>query len=69
MQTKTVQIGRIVGGVLDPAVDKSYYTLIPCAVHGEEVTLADHRACEDFGGLRLDPDTGAHFVYCGRIRP
>ncbi len=62
IQTK----GRIVGGVLDPAIDQSYYTLIPCVEHGEEARLVDHRACTNFGGLHLDADTGAYFVHCCR---
>ena len=66
MHVRVQTHGRIVGGVLDPSIDQSYYTLIPCAVHGEEVTLGDHRSCKNFGGLHLDADTGAYFVHCCR---
>jgi hypothetical protein len=66
MKTETSVRGKIMGGVLDPAYEHSYYTLIPCPRHGDDVTLADHQSCEHFGGLRLDPETGAYFVYCLR---
>lgn len=66
MHVRTQAQGRIVGGVLDPAIDQSYYTLIPCPEHGEDVTITDHRGCRNFGGLHLDKNTGAWFVHCCR---
>ena len=64
MVTKIDVKGRIVGGVLDPEYDRSYYTLVPCPKAGEDVRLDDHRVCQNFGGLHLDPDSGAFFLYC-----
>ena len=58
------QQGRVVGGILDPRYDRSYYTLVPCPQWGEDVTLEDHRKCENFGGVHFNPDSGMHQVFC-----
>ena len=39
----TERYGRVVGGILDPRYDRSYFTLVPCPRHGSEVCLEDHR--------------------------
>jgi hypothetical protein len=64
IETRETPTGRVIGGILDPAYDHSYYTLVPCPLRGTEVDLEDHRACENFGGVHLDPATGAYLLYC-----
>jgi hypothetical protein len=56
--------GRVVGGILDPRYDRSYFTLVPCPRHGAEVCLEDHRNCEHFAGVCFDPESGVHQLYC-----
>ena len=64
MKTSESPRGRVVGGILDPVYDRSYYALVPCPRRGMEVDLDEHRACENFGGVHLDPTTGAYLLYC-----
>jgi hypothetical protein len=64
MLTRIASDARVVGGLLDPVYDRSYYSLVPCPRLGVEVDLADHRCCQNFGGLHIDPETGAHLLYC-----
>jgi hypothetical protein len=64
MLTRISMEGRVVGGILDPVYDRSYYTLSPCPRRGMEVTLEEHRCCENFGGVHLDPETGSHLLLC-----
>ncbi|MHC4860471.1 MAG: hypothetical protein ACYTDY_10310, partial [Planctomycetota bacterium] len=54
----------VVGGILDPVYDRSYYTLSPCPRLGVEVTLEEHRCCENFGGVHVDPESGASLLLC-----
>lgn len=56
--------GRVIGGILDPRYDRSYYTLVPCPQWGEDVTMDDHRGCENFGGVHFHPESGMHQVFC-----
>jgi hypothetical protein len=60
------QKGRVVGGILDPRYDRSYYTLVPCPTWGDDVTLSDHRDCEHFGGVHFNAESGMHQVFCRR---
>ena len=69
MTTETEQRGRIVGGILDPTYDRSYYTLVPCPRRGHDVRLDDHRSCQNFGGIHEDADSGAFFLYCRHLEP
>lgn len=61
--------GRIVGGILDPSLERTYYPLVSCPRRGEDVTLAEHRSCKNFGGLYEDPETGVFFLYCRHLEP
>ena len=64
MVTRISMDTRIVGGILDPVYDRSYYSLIPCPRLGVEVSLEEHRCCENFGGVQVDPETGSHLLHC-----
>ena len=66
MPTRSIPVeGRIVGGILDPRFEAaSYFTVAPCPKHGMQVTLQDHRSCENFAGVILDREEGVYVVCC-----
>ena len=68
IETKKAPQGHVVGGILDPHYDRSYYSLVPCPRLGYEVDLEDHRCCENFGGVHLDEVTGSYMLYCRHPR-